>query len=203
MKYYKCYVRIRDLPGDDKTVNQLGETHLRALFDTAQSANPGTTKLAEGLRSWVKFGSTVTGADQTKRGIVEQLKPLLNEKKFVEKLLGIKGGLKSKHLEPRRARAESARDRRLYYGAWYVEPSHWHHRYGRQVETRGGTNIQDKTKLKLRANLPGSVDMMGFQQPVSQLQATKAFGQYLNEKKNYKKPAFINYILKYSEKEKQ
>ena len=70
------------------------------------------------------------------------------------------------------------------------------------METTGGANIQDKTKLKLRASLPGSVDMMGFQQPVSQLQATKAFGQYLNEKKNYKKPEFINYILNYSEKEK-
>ena len=31
-------------------VNHMGEEHLRALFDTAQSANPGTTKLAEGLR---------------------------------------------------------------------------------------------------------------------------------------------------------
>ena len=31
-------------------VNRMGEEHLRALFDTAQSANPGTTKLAEGLR---------------------------------------------------------------------------------------------------------------------------------------------------------
>ena len=28
----------------------MGEEHLRALFDTAQSSNPGTTKLAEGLR---------------------------------------------------------------------------------------------------------------------------------------------------------
>ena len=41
---------LRDLPGEDKTINNLGETQLRALFDTAQSANPGTTKLAEGLR---------------------------------------------------------------------------------------------------------------------------------------------------------
>ena len=183
-------------------MNQLGETQLRSLFDTAQSANPGTTKLAEGLRSWVKFGSSVTGADQTKRGIVEQVKPMLNEAKFVEKLLGVKGGLKSKHLRPKEPRDESCRDRRLYYGAWYVEPRDWQTRYGRQVETTGGANIQDKTKLKLRASLPGSVDMMGFQQPVSQLQATKAFGQYLNEKKNYKKPEFINYILNYSEKEK-
>ena len=202
MIYSSILLRLRDLPGDDKTVNQLGETQLRSLFDTAQSANPGTTKLAEGLRSWVKFGSSVTGADQTKRNIVEQAKPMLNEAKFVEKLLGIKGGLKGKHLQPKVVRDESCRDRRLYYGAWYVEPQHWQTRYGRQVETCGGANIQDKTKLKLRASLPGSVDMMGFQQPVSQLQATKAFGQFLNEKKNYKKPEFINYILNYSEKEK-
>ena len=31
-------------------VNRMGEEQLRALFDTAQSTNPGTTKLAEGLR---------------------------------------------------------------------------------------------------------------------------------------------------------
>ena len=193
---------LRDLPGDDNNVNQMGETHLRSLFDTAQSANPGTTKLAEGLRSWVKFGSSVTGADQTKNNVVEQAKPLLNQKKFVEKLLGIKGGLKSRHLEKKISLGESGRDRRLYYGAWYVEPEDWERRYTRQVETSGGTNCRDKTKLKLKANLPGAVDMMGFQQPVSQLQATKAFGQYLNEKKNYKKPVFINHILNYSEKEK-
>lgn len=202
MIYSSILLRLRDLPGDDKTVNQLGETQLRSLFDTAQSANPGTTKLAEGLRSWVKFGSSVTGAEQTKRNTVEKAKPLLNQKRFVEKLLGIKGGLKSKHLEPKTPRAESCRDRRFYYGAWYVEPEQWEGRYGRQVQTSGGGNIEDKTKLKLKANLPGAVDMMGFQQPVSQLQATKAFGQYLNEKKNYKKPVFINYILNYSEKEK-
>ena len=52
---------LRDLPGEERTVNQLSEAALRALFDTAQSTNPGKTKLAEGLRAWVKFGTTVTG----------------------------------------------------------------------------------------------------------------------------------------------
>ena len=99
---------LRDLPGDDKTVNQMGESHLRSLFDTAQSANPGTTKLAEGLRSWAKFGSTVTGAENTKRGIVDQVQPLLSQKKFVEKLLGIKGGLKAAHLQPKKTRKKRA-----------------------------------------------------------------------------------------------
>ena len=193
---------LRDLPGEDKTVNQMGESHLRSLFDTAQSANPGTTKLAEGLRSWAKFGSTVTGAENTKRGIVDQVQPLLSQKKFVEKLLGIKGGLKRVHLEPKKPREESKRDRMLYYGAWYVEPKDWQKRFQRQVETIGGTKIEDKTKGKLKAALPGQVDMMGVQQPVSQLQATKAFGQYLNERKNYKKPNFIKHILKSNEKAK-
>ena len=154
------------------------------------------------FRSWAKFGSTVTGAEQTKKGIVEQNKPMLSNQKFVEKLLGVKGGLKPKHLEKKTAKCESQRDRRLYYGAWYVEPDSWHQRHGRQIETCGGTKVEDKTKTRLKAALPGKVDMMGFQQPVSQLQATKAFAQYLNEQKNYKKPDFIKHIIKYNEKEK-
>jgi len=111
---------LSDLPGEDRTVNQMGETHLRSLFDTAQSANPGTTKLAEGLRSWAKFGSTVTGAEQTKRGIVEQVKPLLIQKRFAEKLLGKPGVLKTTHLRPKKPKVESRREKRLYYGAWFV-----------------------------------------------------------------------------------
>ena len=51
---------LRDLPGEDKTINNLGETQLRALFDTAQSANPGTTKLAEGLRGELTHSTTAT-----------------------------------------------------------------------------------------------------------------------------------------------
>ena len=79
---------LRDLPGEDTAVNSLGETQLRALFDTAQAANPGTTKLAEGLRSWAKFGSTVTGAEQSKKGSQDTAKPMLGDKKFAE---GCKG----------------------------------------------------------------------------------------------------------------
>lgn len=86
---------------------------LQALFDTAQSANPGTTKLAEGLRSWAKFGSTVTGADQSKKGSLENRRPRLGDAKFVERLLGVRGGLKPRHLEAVTQRPESQRDRRL------------------------------------------------------------------------------------------
>ena len=186
----------------------------------------------------------MTGADQTKKGIVEQPKPMLTNKKFVEKLLGIKGGLKAKHLEIKTKRPENKRDRRLYYGAWYIDPDNWHQRLSRQlgklskilhivitkmyieelkfilccenaerclrkgkvfkvfksiashsssiftlespfhqvnsyehlfsksflIETSGGAKVEDKTKARLKASLPGTVDMMGFQHPVSQLQ---------------------------------
>ena len=66
---------------------------------------------------------------------------------------------------------------------------YWNHR---QIETQGGAQIEDKTKGKLQASLPG-------QQPISQLHSTKAFGAYLSQKKNYKKPKFIKYIMNSSE----
>ena len=107
----------------------------------------------------------------------------------------------------------------MYYGAWYVEPDTWQRRHGRQVETRGGAEREDNTKVRrkavselqgkylllqvqLRAALPGAVDMMGFQQPVSQLQATKAFAAYLHEQKGYKKPVFIKHIIKSNDRHK-
>ena len=83
----------------------------------------------------------------------------------------------------------------LYYGSWYLEPKEAEKRYHRQIETQGGTNIEDKTKGKLQASLPGQVDLMGIQQPISQLHSTKAFGAYLSQKKNYKKPKFIKNIM--------
>lgn len=54
---------LRNLPsGEDQTVNSLPQDYVRALFDTAQSANVAHSKLAEGLqggqtglRSEIKF----------------------------------------------------------------------------------------------------------------------------------------------------
>ena len=43
-------------------------------------------------------------------------------------------------------------------------------RYERQVTTHGGTVLVDKTRAKLKAELPGAVEMMGNQQAVSELQ---------------------------------
>ena len=39
---------------------------------------------------------------------------------------------------------------RMYYGAWYMEPDTWQSRHGRQVETRGGTEREDNTKVSTR-----------------------------------------------------
>ena len=151
---------------------------------------------------------------------MEQVKPLLIQKRFAEKLLGKSGVLKTTHLRPKKPKVESRREKRLYYGAWfvfsgldlfvlkfqsmfygrYVAPSDYQARYLRQLETEGGVRLEDRTKEGLSARLPGPVDLMGGQQAVSQLQATRAFGQYLNEKKNYKKPNFIKHILKSQDK---
>jgi hypothetical protein len=84
---------LRDLPGEDRTVNQMGEAALRALFDTAQSTNPGKTKLAEGLRAWVKFGTAVTGTGKH-RVVMESATPLLYNKKYAEKILDRRDGFK-------------------------------------------------------------------------------------------------------------
>ena len=35
----------------------------------------------------------------------------------------------------------------MYYDAWYMEPHSWQRRHGRQVETRGGAEREDNTKV--------------------------------------------------------
>ena len=40
---------------------------------------------------------------------------------------------------------------RLYYDAWYLEPHSWQRRHGRQVETRGGAEREDNTKVRRQA----------------------------------------------------
>ena len=40
---------------------------------------------------------------------------------------------------------------RMYYGDWYVEPDTWQRRHGRQVETRGGAEREDNTKVGRKA----------------------------------------------------
>ena len=47
---------LRNLPaGEDPTVNSLPQEYVRALFDTAQSANVAHSKIAQGLQGpWKK-----------------------------------------------------------------------------------------------------------------------------------------------------
>ena len=48
---------LRSLPpGEDQTVNSLPQEYVRALFDTAQSANVAHSKLAEGLQGGGRTG---------------------------------------------------------------------------------------------------------------------------------------------------
>ena len=49
---------LRNLPqGEDQTVNSLPQEYVRALFDTAQSANVAHSKIAEGLQGFsMEFG---------------------------------------------------------------------------------------------------------------------------------------------------
>ena len=47
---------LRNLPaGEDPTVNSLPQEYVRALFDTAQSANVAHSKIAQGLQGQRKY----------------------------------------------------------------------------------------------------------------------------------------------------
>ena len=64
----------------------------------------------------------------SKKGSLENRRPRLGDAKFVERLLGVRGGLKSRHLEPVTQRSESKRDRRCgdyyYSGFWLGDLIH-------------------------------------------------------------------------------
>ena len=47
-----------------------------------------------------------------KQGSSETRRPRLGDAKFVERLLGVRGGLQPRHLQPREQRPQSLRDRR-------------------------------------------------------------------------------------------
>ncbi len=65
---------LRELPrGEDDSVNTTPEEHIRALFDTGQAANTSKSKVAEGLRSWAKFGSQIAGPKTDKLAQITQL----------------------------------------------------------------------------------------------------------------------------------
>ena len=70
---------LRDLPaGFDDTVNTLPDSHIRALFATGggNTVNPQKSKVAEGLKSWAKFGAQVTG---TRKSGVDYISAITRE----------------------------------------------------------------------------------------------------------------------------
>ena len=84
------------------------------------------------------------------------------------------------------------------YGAWYLEPKHWNSHYRNQRGKKG--RIPDTVPgEKMRAEPPGEVNMMGLQQPVSQLMSTTAFDKYLTSTGSYKTPTFLKHIFKTDE----
>ena len=132
---------LRGLPGEDKTINKLTESHLRSLFDTGQD----------------KARSVMT--DET--GLETEANTKAGPSPDSEEAEGDEG------------KAESCLERRQYYGTWYIRPTDWRSRYSRLVNSRAGNVSIDQTGVRLGACLPGQVDMMGGQQPVSQLHSTK------------------------------
>ena len=135
---------LRGLPGEDKTVNKLSEAHLRSLFDTGQDKSRSVlAELTDGPEAETE-GSGKVGP-----------------------------GPGSEEAGGARGREESCLERRQYYGTWYIRPAAWSSRYSRLLHTRGGTVVLQQTGVRLGACLPGQVDMMGGQQPVSQLHSTK------------------------------
>jgi len=93
-------------------------------------------------------------------------------------------------------RVAARRERRLQYGAWFLQPGEWGERHRCRLQAQDSAQAEEAARGKLEAKLPGQVDMMGIMQPVCQLHSTKAFGQFLADLPNYKKPVFIKHILR-------
>ena len=138
---------LRSLPGEDKTINKMTESHLRSLFDTGQD----------------KSGETLVEQDDLEAESETNLKTVVSS---------VEAGQEVERGE----REESSHQRRKMYGSWYLRPEDWRSRYGRLSTAKAGTLIMDQTGARLGACLPGQVDMMGGQQPVSQLHSTKVRG---------------------------
>ena len=192
---------MRNLPGEDKSVNETSEETISALFDTAISANPGRSAIGEGLKSWATFGSSVTGTDKSRN---EQKPPFdtkirhgkLKNKEYVDKLFGRSVNLKNTEVTHHAMENNlTSHQLRKDYGAWYLEPKHWNSHY-RNQRGKKGRIPETVPGEKMRAEPPGEVNMMGLQQPVSQLMSTTAFDKYLRSTGSYKTPTFLKHIFK-------
>ena len=179
---------MRGLPGEDRAVNNITETHLRQLFDTGHGkagAGAGDTALqeagadSEGEGEEGRGGRAVTLEDKLGRvqgaavapGTDSRQSPVLYPPSLTP---------------PADTEAGSAQHRRRQYGRWYLKPGRWE----RRLQGAGqGAGQQDSGAARLGVSEDARVDLT-----VAQLHSTKAFAAYLAMKK-CKKPSFIKYIM--------
>ena len=177
---------MRGLPGEDRAVNNITETHLRQLFDTGHGkagagAGAGDTALQEA-------GADTEGEGEEGRG---------SRAVTLEDMLGrVQGAVVAPGTDTRQSpvttnptadtEAGSAQHRRRQYGRWYLKPGRWE----RRLQGAGqGAGQQDSGAARLGVTEDARVDLT-----VAQLHSTKAFAAYLAMKK-CKKPSFIKYIM--------
>jgi len=177
---------LRQLPGEQQDETQFNEAHMKELFSHTVQSSTGTSKLAEGLRSWFKFG------------MVRKTEKVGRSEKFRESQ--VEGeqakGVKRPSSQNQKANPLGNSKQRHLYGAWYLDPQDWNKRYKHQMKLESVELAQEPIPSKLCASLPGQVNMLGASQPVSDLHSTKAFRNYLEKKSDYTQPTFIKYIFK-------
>ena len=175
---------MRGLPGEDRAVNNITETHLRQLFDTGHGkagAGAGDTALQEA-------GADAEGEGEEGRGS--------RAVTLEDKLGRVQGAVVAPGTDTRQSlvttnptadtEAGSAQHRRRQYGRWYLKPGRWE----RRLQGAGqGAGQQDSGAARLGVTEDARVDLT-----VAQLHSTKAFAAYLAMKK-CKKPSFIKYIM--------
>ena len=184
---------LRKLPGDDKTVNDFPEASISKLFDISQAANPATTKLGKGLRSWAKFGSAINVLKKPlkEENTTVQFATLLENASMEESEQS--SGPKKRTRTRKRSRQIFSREnkwkRMISYGAWYLDPRKWHHRFVSLAKASGDVTIRDQVKGPCtEKSSKGQGDV--------RLPVMKAFGEFLGDIQGYKKPKFLLEILK-------
>ena len=187
---------IRNLPGDDQTVNETHDETICTMFNTAVNTNPGTSIIGEGLKAWAKYGSTVTkmtGTDiKDQIDVNQQSKGNLNNKDDVERLFGRSVQLRTK--QSWNSNKKFKIPQRLHYGAWYLHPTLWNKHYLRHKEKRN--RLKTKSQFTRQVNVAEiDVDMMGLQQPVCSLVSSVGFNKYLTENMKNGIPTFLKEIF--------
>jgi len=205
-------VWLRELPeGDDQTVNNTSPDKIRALFDTHRNEKVATSKVAEGLRSWAKFGQDIAGSTKDILTIstsevtkVRAFRKFMNHAKR-KKEQRIKG---KKKIAPKEKETEEIKldlDHRNY-GAWYIHPSKWGERFDNIsdpksiefIKTRKMTEIEKQKRLAAKEEAAAKEDPGPIEADESNLQlpSVMEFAKFLQRRKTYEPPGFLKRALK-------